>query len=185
MLMTFAGRSAIFNDFTSLSDTVVVVGPAYLLVIALLRLSGKRTLSKWNAYDFVVTVAYGSILATLVLSQGTSLLQGVLGLSVLLVLQFALDQLVSRSTIAQRWVKAQPTLLLSKGKFQTEALEKERVTEAEIRAAVRTEGFLSLDAVEAVVLETDGSFSVIRMTDNEADSAMADVKGYSPRLDSA
>lgn len=182
MLIGLIGRGAVFNDFTSLAYTFIVVGPAYLLVIALLRLSGKRTLSKWNAYDFVVTVAYGSILATLVLSQETSLLQGIVGLSVLLVFQFVLDQLVSRSAIAQRWVKAQPTLLLFKGTFQAEALEKERVTEAEIRAAVRAQGFLALEAVEAVVLETDGSFSVIRQTDDATDSAMADVKGYDCRL---
>ncbi|MGF1523269.1 MAG: DUF421 domain-containing protein [Leptolyngbyaceae cyanobacterium] len=171
-----------FNDFASLSHTLIVVSPAYLIVIVLLRLSGKRTLSKWNAYDFVVTVAYGSILATLILSQETSLLQGLLGLGILLLLQFVLDQLTNRFNLVQRWINAQPTLLLLKGEFKSEALSKERVTEAEIRAAVRAKGIISLKLIEAVVLETDGSFSVIQVQNNNnapPPSAMSDVDGFS------
>lgn len=171
----------VFNSFSALLHTLVIGSLAYVAIIVLLRISGKRTLSKWNAFDFVVTVAFGSTLATVLLSKDTSLLQGVLGFGLLIVLQFALTWLAVRSPLVQRLIKAKPTLLLFKGSFQEDALARERVTEGEVRAAVRSQGISDLNQVEAVVLETDGSFSVIREVSHRSDSAMVDVQGYSIR----
>ncbi|PSN19440.1 DUF421 domain-containing protein [filamentous cyanobacterium CCP5] len=167
-----------FNNLASLAHTFFFGSLAYIFVILALRISGKRTLSKWNAFDFVVTIAYGSILAAMLLAKGTSLLQGILGLSVLLVLQFVLTWLSARSSVVQKLIKTQPTLLLFRGEFCRNALLQERVTEGEIRAAVRAEGIGSLENVEAVVMETDGSFSVIPNIGSRGDSALADVQGY-------
>lgn len=167
-----------FNNLSSLFHTIFVGALAYLAVVALLRLSGKRTLSKWNAFDFVVTIAYGSILATIVLSKQTSLLQGLLGLTILLALQFCMTWIAARSTLMQQLAKAQPTLLLYRGKFQAKAMKQERVTEGEVRAAIRTQGKSTLSEIDAVVLETDGSFSVLPIISSGEDSAMIDVIGY-------
>jgi uncharacterized membrane protein YcaP (DUF421 family) len=173
-------RNPLFNNPSSIFHTLVIGSLAYLVVIALLRISGKRTLSKWNAFDFVVTIAYGSILATLVLSQETSLLQGAIGLGVLLFLQYGLTWIAVRSPLVQHWIKSQPTLLLYRGELQLDALKRERVTQGEIRAAVRAKGLSAIEDVEAIVLETDGSFSVIERLNPRADSALSDVQGYSP-----
>ncbi len=68
---------------------ILIVGPlAYILLIVILRTSGKRTLSKLNAFDFVVTVALGSTLATVLLSKDVPLIEGVLAFAVLAILQF-------------------------------------------------------------------------------------------------
>ena len=166
------------NNVSSLLYSLLIGCLSYLAIVALLRLSGKRTLSKWNAFDFVVTIAYGSILATMVLSRQTSLLQGVVGIGILLLVQFGLTWLAVRSSIVQSWIKAQPRLLLLNGKLLTDALKQERITEGEIRAAVRAEGISALEEVEAIVLETDGSFSVIQEISARSDSAMSDVQGY-------
>jgi uncharacterized membrane protein YcaP (DUF421 family) len=170
----------LFNSVSSLLHTLIIGSLSYVAVVAVLRVSGKRTLSKWNAFDFVVTVAYGTILATLVLSRDTSLLQGILGLVVLLLLQFALTWLAVRYPMVQGWIKAQPTLLLYRGELQLDALKRERVTQSEIRAAVRSQGLSAMEDAEVVVLETDGSFSVIQQLNPGSDSALSDVKGYSP-----
>lgn len=169
-----------FNNLSSLLHTLVIGSLSYLFLIAMLRFSGKRTLSKWNAFDFVVTIAYGSILATLVLSQQTSLLQGLLGLAVLLAIQFGLTWLASRSSVVQHWIKAEPTLLFFRGDLQLDALKRERITQGEMRAAVRAQGFSALEDIEVIVLETDGSFSVIEELNSRSDSALSDVQGYSP-----
>ncbi|WP_225887041.1 DUF421 domain-containing protein [Nodosilinea nodulosa] len=161
-----------------LLSTLVAGALSYFSVVVLLRLSGKRTLSKWNAFDFVVTVAFGSILATMVLSKQTSLLQGVVGFGTLVALQFALTWLSVRSPVVRRWIKAQPRLLVWEGKFQAEALTKERVTQGEVRAALRSKGIAALEDVKAVVLETDGGFSVIQSINAKSDSALVDVLGY-------
>jgi len=168
----------VFNNLASLAYTLFIGSLSYLAVIALIRVTGKRTLSKWNAFDFVVTVAYGSILATMVLSTETSLVQGALGVAVLLALQFLLTWLAVRTDIVQKLIKGEPQLLLFEGQLLTDAMKRERVTEGEVKAAIRAGGFSAVEAVHAVVLETDGSFSVIASPNRGADTAMSDVKDY-------
>lgn len=161
-----------------LIHTLVVGSLSYLALIALLRISGKRTLSKWNAFDFVVTVAFGSILATALISTDVPLLQGILGLGLLIGWQFLLTWLSVRSHPFQNLIKGHPTLLLWQGEFRKEALRKARVTEGEVKAAVRSNGGSVLEQVAAVVLETDGTFSVImQINSNTSNSALTDVYG--------
>lgn len=169
----------LFDGWGPLLRTLIVGMLAYVALVVLLRVSGKRTLSKWNAFDFVVTIAIGSTLATVLLSKETSLAQGVLALGLLIALQFVITWLSVRSQIVRRWIKAEPTLLLYNGRFLHDVLSRERIAESEVRAALRQHGKAALDDVEAVVLETDGSFSVIDRPPNGASgSALADVHGY-------
>ena len=77
----------------------------------------------------------------------------------------------------ERWIKAEPTLLLLRGELRHDAMRRARVTEGEIRAAVRAKGITALEDVEAVVLETDGSVSVLAERGSSG-SAMRDVQGY-------
>jgi uncharacterized membrane protein YcaP (DUF421 family) len=157
---------------------VIVVGVcAYLALIALLRVSGKRTLSKMNAFDLTVTVALGSTLATVLLSEDVSLLEGITAFSVLIVLQFIIAWLSVRSTRVRRLVKSEPTLLFYQGTFLDEAMRKERVTEEEARAAVRAQGVASMNEVLAIVLETDGSLTVL-VSSQHAPTALQGVRHY-------
>ena len=166
-----------FESGSALIRTLVVGSLAYVALVLLLRFSGKRTLSKWNAFDLVVTVAFGSTLATALLSKDTTLVQGVLAFGLLVGLQWSITWLSVRSRPVERWVKAQPRLLLFQGQLQQEALQQERVTASELRAALREQGITALEDVEAVVLETDGSFSVIKQRGSSS-SALVDVQGY-------
>lgn len=141
---------------------ILVVGSlAYLLLIAILRVSGKRTLSKMNAFDFIVTVALGSILATVMLSKDVPLAEGILAFSLLAALQFAIAWSAQRAPLLETAIKSEPRILLWDGQVDEAALLDERVTRDEIKAAVRKSGAGDLVNIAAVVLETDGSFSVI------------------------
>ena len=165
-------------DLSTLLKTLLVGVLAYAGIVLCLRLSGKRTLSKWNAFDFVVTIAIGSMLGTTTLSSSTTLSQGLTAMALLVVLQFTITWLSVRSASVRRLMKAEPTLLLRDGEFLRSALMRERVTEAEIRAALRASGIGAMESAAAVVLETDGSFSVIpRQTGNPYD-ALSDVPGF-------
>jgi uncharacterized membrane protein YcaP (DUF421 family) len=76
-------------------------------------------------------------------------------------LQFLVAWLSSRSNAFSRVVKSEPTLLMYQGEMLHEQLRKERVHPAEVRQAIRSSGVGKLEAVDAVVLETDGKLSVI------------------------
>jgi len=151
-----------FDGWDSLLRTVVIGVLAYVALVVCLRVSGKRTLSKMNAFDLVVTVALGSTLATILLSKDVTLAQGMLALVLLIGMQFA----VTWSSVRVRWVRrlvtGEPALLVHRGELLPSALRKARVTEDEVRAAVRAAGLPALGEAASVVLETDGSFSVVR-----------------------
>jgi uncharacterized membrane protein YcaP (DUF421 family) len=125
---------------------------AYASLVFILRVSGRRTLSKINAFDLVVTVALGSTLATILLSQDVALAEGALAFAVLVGLQY----LITWSSVRVRWVRqlvtGEPILLLYRGAFLPGALRRARVTENEMLAAVRSAGLVALEQAHAVVL---------------------------------
>ena len=94
----------LYGGWQPLARTAVIGVLAYLSLVVMLRLSGKRTLSKFNAFDFVVTIALGSTLATALLSQQAALAQGVAAFAVLMGLQFAITWLSVRSAWVSRLV---------------------------------------------------------------------------------
>lgn len=141
--------------------TLVLGVLSYVGLLMFLRISGKRTLSKMNAFDLVVTVALGSTLATILLSKDVSLVQGLTALAVLITLQFTVAWASVRSGALRGVLKAGPALLLYRGKFLDDTLRRERVTREEVYQAVRSSGAELFEQVDAVVLETDGSFSIL------------------------
>jgi uncharacterized membrane protein YcaP (DUF421 family) len=165
-----------FDNWFGLLRTLIVGFLAYVSLIVFLRLSGKRTLSKMNAFDFIVTVSLGSILATILLSKQVSLTSGALALALLIGLQYLITWTSIRIPWVRQAVTGEPTMLLYRGKFLTAALYKERVTEDEIRAAVRSAGLSSLEKAEAVILETDGSISVVQRAEGSNNSSLSSVK---------
>lgn len=141
---------------------ILIVGPvAYAALVLMLRVSGKRTLTKLNAFDLVVTVALGSVLATVILSKSVPLLEGILALALLIALQFAITWTSVRLGWVAKLVKSEPTLVFSNGSFLDGALRRQRLTETEIASAMRASGYPDAQGVAAVILETDGSLSVL------------------------
>lgn len=150
-----------FEGWTAVGRVLLVGTLAYVALVAILRVSGKRTLSKFNAFDFVVTVALGSTLATILLSKEVALVEGVTALALLVLLQAIITWLSVRSSRFQAVVKSEPTLLLRDGLLLQDAMRRQRVTREELVAALRSEGVDDLAAAAAVILETDGTISVI------------------------
>lgn len=167
-----------FEGWYAVLQVFVTSLVAYTIFIVLLRVSGKRTLSKWNAFDFIVTIALGSILASVILSKDVVIIEGVLASGLLIGFQFIITWLSVRVDWIKDLIKAKPTLLYNKDKYLFDKMKNQRVTKGEILAAIRASSIGSLEKVEAVVLETDGSFSVIEKSENgDSNSALEDVKG--------
>ena len=150
-----------FDTWMGLARVPIVGTLAYVALVAFIRISGKRTLTKLNAFDLVVTVALGSTLATVLLSNSVALAEGVLAMALLIFLQFVITWLSVRSSRFEGLVKSEPTLLLHRGHFLDGALRSQRVTRDEVISALRSQGESDIGSVDAVVLETDGSMSVL------------------------
>ena len=127
----------LFGNWAGIGRVVLVGTLAYAALVVLLRASGKRTLSKLNAFDLVVTVSLGSTLATVLLSKDVALLEGVTAMALLILLQFAVAWASVRSKTVSGFVKSEPALLYYQGAYLRDAMRRERVTEEEVRSAVR------------------------------------------------
>ncbi|MGE0402065.1 MAG: DUF421 domain-containing protein [Kofleriaceae bacterium] len=160
--------SMFFKDWPSLLRVVIASLVGYIALVTCLRVSGKRTLSKMNAFDLVITVALGSTFATLVLSKDVSITEGALAFAMLVMLQYVVAWLAVRSKGFSQAVKSEPTLVFYRGQMREDALRRERVTEGEVLAAIREQGIATIDEVEAVVLEPAGEMSVVRRASGPA-----------------
>lgn len=170
----------IFDTWFGLLRVVVVGTAAYAALVLLLRVSGKRTLAKLNAFDLVVTVALGSTLATVLLSESVALVEGLTAFALLAGLQYAVAWLSVRSPRFGALVKSEPSLLLHRGRFLDEAMRRQRVTRDEVVSALRSSGLARPGDAAAVVLETDGSLSVVRATGDEPQGEAEVLRGLGP-----
>lgn len=137
-------------------------GLALLWVIVLVRAVGLRTFSKMTAFDFVVTLAVGSLLATAAaVTNWQAFFQATIAMAVLLFFQFLLARARKSSTAFRDVLENDPTMLMRDGEFVELALQRTRVSRADIMAKVRGANALDLSKVKAVVLETTGDISVL------------------------
>ena len=167
-----------FDSWQSIMRMVVITILAYGALIVLLRSFGKRSLSKMNAFDFIVTIALGSTLATVALTKSIPLVDGVLAFFMLLLLQYLITWLSVRVKVVKSLVTSTPALLYYRGSMLHQVMKKERITVEELHAKVREKGFSSLAEVDAVVLETTGDLTIIRKMQEDNATTLQQVKHY-------
>lgn len=149
-----------FQGWQGLGRTLVVGVLAYTTLVLFLRISGKRTLAKLNAFDLVVTVALGSTLSAILLQESIALAEGALALALLILMQYAVTFASVRWRFLADVVRSEPTLLVHAGSLCENAMRRERVTAQEVESAVRSAGGNDIADVSQLVLESDGSISV-------------------------
>ena len=150
-----------FDDASGLIRVLIVGSGAYIWLIGLLRVSGKRTLAQLNAFDFIVTVAFGSTLATVALSSSVAWVEGALALALLAALQFVVAWAAVHMSWFRRVVTSAPTVLVRDGRPVHSALVSQRISEESLNQIVRSAGIGGLELVAAVVLESNGKISVV------------------------
>lgn len=164
-------------DWPTVGRTLAATALAYVALLVAVRVGGKRTLAQLNAFDWIVTVAFGSALASVASSQDVSVAEGATVFATLVALQYLIALLSSRVPVFQRLIKASPVVLVRDGELLHEPMRHMRVTEIEIYQALRESGLSSPSQAAAVVLETNGGLSVL--TDAAPDAeAMRNVKGW-------
>jgi uncharacterized membrane protein YcaP (DUF421 family) len=164
-----------FESWYNVGRTASLAVIGFAALIILLRVSGKRTLSKMNVFDFVFVVAVGSVFAATITSKDVTLVEGLTGLVTLVGFQAILAKIAAHFPRAEQIINGDPALLLSKGKFIHRALRKERVTEEEVRAAIRAKGINRVEDVDAVILENDGTLSVAWEARGPGHSSLVDA----------
>jgi|TARA_A200000159_G_scaffold67445_1_gene62443 uncharacterized membrane protein YcaP (DUF421 family) len=131
-------------------------------VVLLVRINGLRSFSKMTNFDFVMTVAVGSLLASA--SQTTTweaFLQAMVAMAALFIVQSVSARLRRRSDKIEAIMQNTPVILMRNGEIIDGALEETRVARSDLLAKLREANVLDLNEVRAVVLETTGDISVL------------------------
>ena len=152
-------------ELTSLVAIVLTAIGIYLATIIFTRIAGKRSFSKMSSFDFAMTVALGSMIATTVLSKSVSLWNGIIGLGIVYLLQLSVA-ILRRFKIIRDAVDNAPLLLMDGQEILHENLKKARVTEEDLRSKLREANVIRLKEVRAVVFEATGDISVLHTGDD-------------------
>ena len=137
----------------------------YIAVILFTRISGKRSFSKMSSFDFAMTVAVGSIVASTILSSSVKMIEGIIGLAIVYILQIGIA-LARRNKSFQSIVDNSPLLLMDGNKIISANLLKARVTEGDLRSKLREANVTELSQIKAVIFETTGDISVLHKEDD-------------------
>jgi uncharacterized membrane protein YcaP (DUF421 family) len=149
---------------------ILVVGVGmYVALVLFLRISRSRTLSTMSAFDFVVTVAIGSAFGRALTAKDVAFTEALVAFALLVALQYVVTWIQIRWPLFRRLVTNPPALLYFRGEFVDEEMRRQRVTEAELLTAARKKNVGSLEAVEAIVLESSGEFSVITSVEDASE----------------
>ncbi len=152
----------LFSDYNTLINILIKGVSIYLFIILALKLFGKRSLAKLNAFDFIVTIALGSILASTLTNSKVAVSDGFVSILIVLILQYFVSNFAVKIPFLNKFIKSEPALLYHNDTFLTKALEKERIQKEEVMQAVRESGEDDMTQIKQVILETNGSLSVIK-----------------------
>ena len=146
----------------SLLAGAVLAALALVWVVLLVRIVGLRSFSKMTSFDFVMTIAMGSLVGSAARSTTwTDYLQAVAAMASLFLVQWVTANLRNSSRWASRVIQNQPVLLMRDGKVLEEALRATRVSRDSLFEKLRGANVLDMAKVRAVVLETTGDVSVL------------------------
>ena len=131
-------------------------------IVVLIRVNGLRSLSKMTNFDFVVTIALGSLVAGAAqASDWQGFVQAMVAMVGLFIVQFMAARLRRASDTVEDLMQNDPVFLMRDGEFFDEALRTTRVAKSDLVAKLREANVLDLSQVRAVVLETTGDVSVL------------------------
>ena len=133
----------------------------YVVLLAMIRMSGKRSMGQFTAFDVLLIVLLGNAVQNSLLGEDHSLLGGLLLAAVLIVLNWIVGWLSARSRRAERVIEGEPVVLARDGRLFDNVLRRELVSRNDFDEALRQHGEVRLDDVALALLETDGQISVV------------------------
>ena len=146
----------------------------YLGLMLFTRLMGLRSFSKLSSHDFAMTVGIGSILASTVLSDSPSLLQGLFAVAMLFVIQGVISIIRRKVKPLKALIDNQAIILMAHGEYFWDNLKEANLSISDVQEVLRKNGLKSKSEVFAVIMETTGDMSVIKNDDTTPDWSLFD-----------
>jgi uncharacterized membrane protein YcaP (DUF421 family) len=164
-------NGAFFPGFPMLAQIVLRTGIIYLLVLAGVRLSGKREVGQMTPFDLTLLLLLSNSVQNAMTGPDTSLAGGAIAAATLLILNYLIANLSGMNRRFRKLIEGQPSLLIHDGKPIESHMAKEHVTMDELHRALREHGINNCDQVALAVLEVDGSISCLKYDEIRPDAS--------------
>lgn len=148
-------------------ETAATVFIIYTIVVLFVRVAGLRTFAKMSSFDFASTVAIGSILATVVMNNDTSILKAAVALGTIMLYQQIFSGLKYRFNSFEEAAENSPKMLMDGPRFIEDNMKKAGVSRSDIIAKLREANVTRMQQIKAVVFETTGDISVLHGEDDK------------------
>ena len=140
---------------------VLRAGVIYVLVMLLVRLSGKRAVGQFTPFDLIMLILVGNAVQNGINGGDNSLTGAAIMATTLIALNYVVAYLTSRSTRVERLVEGVPVVLARDGRLFESVLRRELVSRDDFKEALRMQGLDDVADVQIALLETNGSISVV------------------------
>lgn len=164
-----------FDNIEKLARIVLTAAMVYLMIVAVTKVSGKRSTSQLNNFDWIVTVMIGSLGASTILLKNVPFIEGMSSILTLYLLQFLVTKYASISPSFSSFILSEPKIVFYQGQFLPDAMRDERLTRQELESVMRSNGIHSLDEIEAIVFESDATLNVITKDANKGSAGISET----------
>ena len=166
----------LFDGWDPIWKSMVTALIVYVAVILFSRIVGLRSFAKMNTFDFAITIAVGSVIASTIMGSASAV-KGLMAMATLFTLQTIVAFLKSRFQAVNDVADNTPLLLMDGETILHENLKASRVTVDDLRGKLREANVIELKEVRAVVLENTGDVSVLHASDPDVELADWLLKG--------
>ena len=146
-------------------EKVIRAAVVYLFLLIAFRLTGKRQVGQMTTFDLIVVLIISNVLQNAMIGPDNSVVGGLIGAAVILLVNFLIAELALRSRRAERILEQEPTVLIVNGKIVERNLRKELISSADLHSALRKDGVISAEDVKLAVLEPNGTISIIKKSE--------------------
>lgn len=140
----------------------------YLFLIVLLRLSGKRQVGQLAPFDLVLLLVLSNAVQNSMNGGDNSVIGGLISAVTLVTLNWAIGYATYRNKRIEQFIEGKPQIIIHDGHVYRDIMERERLTQHELEAALRAAGCASVTDVHFAVLENNGQISVRRKDNHPA-----------------
>ncbi|MBQ3380103.1 MAG: DUF421 domain-containing protein [Clostridia bacterium] len=157
----------------SLVRTIIL----YILIIAALRLTGKRQLGELQPSELVLSIMISDLACVPMANTGIPLLGGVIPMVTIVSMEIILSFIILKSNRARRVITGQPSIIISKGVVNQREMERLRINIDDLMEELRQKNVVSIEEVNYAILETTGKLSVFSRNDlNPVQKSDVDIK---------
>ena len=144
----------------------------FVVLIAGVRLMGKRTIGELQPYEFVITLAVADLACTPMQDVSVPLLYGIIPILVLFVVHYLLTLLTTKSMRFRKFLNGKPFIVIDGDGINSECLTKLNLSVNDLLSLIRQQGYFSIPEISFGIIETNGKLSLLKNENAEASSSI-------------